>query len=221
VLAFAILARTAPEVRRGALLPFFEDYEVARVRLLGVEFYADVSSGFTDLLTVTALLGAACALGAVAVALARRGAPRAGTFAAAAAGLAFLAADDLLAAHETLGHNLGVLAGLPVIDHPDDVIVGLYGLVAAAFAWRHRALAAGTPRWPWVLCGVAGLVAVGHDLLPLDHAALEEGAEVLAGLALVTGASFVAARELRFGLRDALSARRRGGPGSTPAHPSA
>jgi len=201
VLLFGLLARVAPEVRRGELLPYFDHYEVAESRLLGTTIYVDVSSGLADLVTVTALVAVAAGLGFCAALVRRRGGAQWTAFAAAAAGAAFLAADDLLAAHETLGHNLGFLAGLPVVDHPDDVIVGLYGLVVLAFAWRHRAVAAGVPRWPWVACAVAGAFAVGHDLLPLHLAVAEEGAEVLAGLALLTGVCMVAAGHLRAAAR--------------------
>ena len=197
VLAFAAVARLAPEVRRGELLPFFDHYEVAEARLLGGTVYVDVSSGVADLMTVSALAAVALGLALCALLVRRRDGPRWRAFAAAAAGAAFLAADDLVAAHETVGHNLGFLAALPLIDHPDDVIVGLYGVVVLAFAWRHRDLAAGTPRWPWVACAVGGAFAVGHDLLPVHLAVAEEGAEVLAGLALLTGVSMVAAGQLR------------------------
>ncbi|CAA9520163.1 MAG: hypothetical protein AVDCRST_MAG30-3001 [uncultured Solirubrobacteraceae bacterium] len=197
LLLFAALARLAPETRRGQLLPFFESYEVAEVRLLGATVYVDTSSGTADLVTVGALAAVALALAVCAAVLHRRGVDDALTFAVAAAGAAFLAADDLLAAHETLGHNLGFLAALPAIDHPDDVIVGLYGVVVASFAWRHRALAAGTPRAPWLVCAIAGAFAVGHDLLPLHLDAAEEGAEVLAGLALLAGVSTIASRRVQ------------------------
>ncbi len=198
ILAFAVLARVAPEVERGRLLPFFEDYEVVRVRLLDVEFYADTSSGMADLLTVSALAGVACILASVALRLARRGGAHAGSFAVAAAGAAFLSADDLLAAHESVGHNLGFLAALPAIDHPDDVIVGVYAIVVVAFAWSQRRLAAKTPRWPWLVCLVAASFAVGHDVLSLHLSVAEEAAEVLAALALLTGVSFVAARHAAY-----------------------
>lgn len=196
MLIFATVVRLAPQVQRGQLLPFFEDYEVSRVRFFGMEFYADTSAGVADLLTVTALAGVACALCAVALVLARRGATQAGTLAVAAAGAAFLAADDLLGAHESVGHNLGFLAALPVVDHPDDVITGLYGLIVVTFAWRHRRLADKTPRWPWLAGAAAGAFAVAHDLLPLHLSRAEEAAEVIAGLALLVGVAFVAARQL-------------------------
>ena len=193
LLVFAALARMAPEVRRGPLLPFFEQYEVAEVRLLGATVYVDTSSGLSDLVTVGALAAVALLLAGCSLSLRAQGSDRAAAFAWAALGAAFLACDDLLAAHETVGHNLPFLASLPLVDHPDDAIVGLYGLVAAAFAWRHRALVAGTPRWPWLVCAVAGAFAVGHDMLPLHLSAGEEAAEVIAGLALLAGAGTVAA----------------------------
>lgn len=196
-LVFAALVRLAPEVERGSLLPWFADYPVSRVRLAGFELYADTSSGIADLLTVVALAATACGLAVVAGRLWRRGLPEARTFATAAAGAAFLAVDDLLAAHESVGHNLGVLARLPGIDHPDDVIVGLYAVAVGVFAWRHRDLASGTPLWPWIVGAIASTFAVVHDLLPVHAGGVEEVAEVVAGVALLAGVRHVVAPRLQ------------------------
>ncbi len=190
LVALVAAARQADVVERGALLPFFETYEVARVRLAGVELYVDTSSGAGDVVTAATLALAAAVL--LAGAWAARADPSLrGTMRTAGLGAAFLAADDLLAVHETVGHNLGVLAALPVVDHPDDVVIGLYALVAAAFAWRHRALLAGAPRRAWAVCAVAGGAAVGHDLLPLHASAAEEALEVVAGAALLAATALV------------------------------
>lgn len=197
ILVFAAVARLAPEVERGRLLPFFSDYEVARTRLLGLHFYADTSAGLADLVTVAALAGVAVALALVAALLIRQGSPDARAFITATAGAVFLAADDLLGAHETVGHNLGLLASLPIIDHPDDVVFGIYGLVVVAFAWRQRRLLDGAPRAPWLLFAVTGAIAVGHDLLPLHFGKAEEVAEAVAGLALLTGVVQVTALRLQ------------------------
>ncbi len=196
MLMFAAMARLAPRGQHGQLLPFFEDYEVFRVRLFGAQFYVDTSSGVADLLTVTALAGAACTLGVVALVLARRHARPAGTFAVGAAGAAFLAADDLLGAHESVGHNLGIQAALPIVEHPHDAIIGLYAVIGVTFAWRHRRLAEDTPRWPWLVGAAAGTFAVVHDLLPLHLGWAEEAAEVIAGVAGLIGVCCVAANLL-------------------------
>lgn len=184
VLAVAA-ARQAPVLARGELLPWFENYtQVARVRLAGVELYVDTSSGFADLMTVLALAAVALlfAIGAV---CARHDPALRRTFAVAALGAVYLGADDLLGVHETVGHNLGFLAGLPLVDHPDDVVMGLYGVVAAVFAWSRRTLLRGPVRRWWVIAASAGGLAIGHDVLPLHLGRLEEGLEVIAGGSLL------------------------------------
>ena len=59
-------------------------------------------------------------------------------FGFAAGGLAFLAADELFAIHETVGHNLRFLADLPGVERPDDVVFLSYGLAVLVFAWLFR-----------------------------------------------------------------------------------
>jgi hypothetical protein len=45
-------------------------------------------------------------------------------------GAAYLAVDELFGLHETIGINLPWLRELPAVDHPDDVLLAAYGLVA-------------------------------------------------------------------------------------------
>ena len=187
LVAFVAAARSAEVIERGRLLAFFDTYEVARVRMLGVELYVDTSTGLSDVVVVCALALIALVL-LVGARAARHDPALRRTLLHAGLGAAFLGADDLLAVHETVGHNLGVLAGLPGIDHPDDLIVGLYGLAACAFAWRHRDLLAGGARRPWLVAVVCGGGAVLHDLLPLNQRLLEESLEVVAAGALVVAA---------------------------------
>jgi hypothetical protein len=185
LLALVAAARQAPVLDRGQLLPWFENYEhVARVRLAGVELYVDTSSGVADLMTVLALAAIAglFALGAVG---ARRDPGLRRTFTIAAFGAAYLSADDLLGVHETVGHNLGFLAGLPLVDHPDDVVMAVYGIAAAAFAWRRRSLLVGPVRRWWLVAACSGGLAIGHDVLPLHAGIVEEILEVVAGGSLL------------------------------------
>ena len=189
VVAVAV-ARLADVVDHGVLLPFFEEYEVAQVSLLGVELYVDTSSGLSDAISVCALALIAVLLLAGARAIGDDAALRR-TFVTAGLGSAYLAADDLLAIHETVGHNLGALAALPVIDHPDDLIVGLYGLAVLAFGWRHRALLTGPARRLALVAAISGGGAVLHDLTALHLRMLEEILEVVAAGALVAAVAVV------------------------------
>ena len=53
----------------------------------------------------------------------------------AALGLAVAAADELLAIHESVGHNLPQLADVPGVKRPDDLLMLLYVPAVVAFAW--------------------------------------------------------------------------------------
>ena len=196
VLAFVAIVRQGEEVARGNLLPMFESYEVGRVRVLGTHLYVDRSAGLGDALTAIALaLTSALLLHAAE----RLAAPARRAFSTAAWGVLFLAADDLLSAHETVGHNLPVLARIPLVDHPDDVVLAIYAAVVGAFLWHHRALLDGADRRPWAVAGIAAALALGHDVLPLHFRLLEEGLEVVAAVALVVGVAGVARRHTRPG----------------------
>ncbi|CAA9483740.1 MAG: hypothetical protein AVDCRST_MAG38-2190 [uncultured Solirubrobacteraceae bacterium] len=202
VLATVAIARQGEVVARGNLLPTFESYEVERVRILGAELYVDRSAGLGDLLTAAALTLTAALLFHAAKRL-RRPARRA--FVTAGWGAAFLAADDLLSAHETVGHNLPVLARLPLVDHADDVVLGVYAAVVGAFLWRHRALLEGADRRPWIAAGVAAGLALAHDLLPLHLRLLEESLEIVATGALAIATTQLARRHRRDAERDQSS----------------
>lgn len=54
------------------------------------------------------------------------------------AGMLFLAADESFGFHETAGHNLGFLGGLPLVSRPDDVIIASYAVPALLFLWFFR-----------------------------------------------------------------------------------
>ncbi len=185
------LLRQGEEIARGNLLAAFDSYEVARVRVLGAELYVDRSVDFGDALTAVALALTAALLLRTATRLEARAR---GAFVTAAWGALFLAADDLLSAHETLGHNLPALARIPVVDHADDVVLAVYAAVVAAFAWRHRTMLAGADRRPWAVAAAAAILALAHDLGPLHLRLLEEGLEVVAAAALAVGVAGVARR---------------------------
>jgi len=53
-------------------------------------------------------------------------------------GAGYLAADELLAVHETLGHNLQFLRDIPGVTRPDDAIIAFYAVPAVIFVFFFR-----------------------------------------------------------------------------------
>jgi hypothetical protein len=184
LLAGVAVARQGEVVARGNLLGAFEAYEVTRVRVMGVELYVDFSADIGDVLTAAALSFIAVVL---LVAARRLSGPVRGAFVDGGCGALFLAADDLLSAHETLGHNLPALVRIPLVDHPDDAVLAVYAVVVAVFLWRHRPLRSGTAPGHWLTAGAAAVLAVAHDVSPLHLRMLEESLEVLAAGAASVG----------------------------------
>jgi hypothetical protein len=186
------LLRHAPVIAEGHLLPFLPaDYVVYRVRVAGIELYVDKAFGRGDIVTSAMLFALAAYAIWTAWTLRRRGEPTFRPLLMAAGGALFLAGDDLLSLHETVGHNLGFLTHLPGVDHPDDVIMGLYALTVAVFCWCHRDLApAGSrARAIWLAAAVLGAAAELLDMLPIDATRhLEEGLEALCAIGLFIGA---------------------------------
>jgi hypothetical protein len=117
-------------------------------------------------------------------------------YAYATAGLAYLAADEIFAIHETVGHNLRFLADLPGVERPDDVIFLSYGLPLAIFAWVFRDVLLADRR-------AARLFAVGTVLFAIAVAgdivgvSIDELAEPLAAICLVAGLILITASALR------------------------
>jgi hypothetical protein len=91
-------------------------------------------------------------------------------------GMSWLAADEMLGIHETVGHNLMFLSDLPYIDRPDDVIILLYAIPAALVLTRFRkTIFASRPAL--VLMGVAlafYMVAAVSDVFKLPVERISE-----------------------------------------------
>ena len=103
-----------------------------------------------------------------------------------AAGLAFLAADEIFGLHETLGHNLQFLGDLPGVERPDDLIFSLYVIPAALFAWYFRdILVAHRNAVRFFAVGIffAVVAAVGD----LTGSGVDELAEVITAFCLLAG----------------------------------
>jgi hypothetical protein len=104
----------------------------------------------------------------------------------AGVGLAFVAFDELFALHETVGHNVRVLADLPGVERPDDVLVLLYAIPLAYCAYRFRRVITESRR-------AMGLFAAGIGLFLLSvladfiSASLEEAFELLSMVSILLG----------------------------------
>ena len=173
------LRREATMVGHGHLVGWSPDNVVNQVRFLGHDFFIDTALDRVDVVTAVALAILAGVTLIAAVLL--RGwtrAPRrtSRAFAIATAAALFAALDEGLALHETAGLNLEFLRALPLVDHPDDPLMAIYGLGVIAFAWMIRDLVRPYRSAKlWMVAGVAQFVlAQLIDLLPTESLVLEE-----------------------------------------------
>ena len=104
----------------------------------------------------------------------------------ASAGLAVAATDELLAVHESIGHNLPFLADLPGVKRPDDVLILLYLPGALAFGWWFRDVLRAHRTTLWCMTAAISCFALSAvcDLLSVR---LEEWFELMAGLFIAAG----------------------------------
>ena len=104
----------------------------------------------------------------------------------AAAGLGVAAADELLALHESVGHNLPQLADVPGVTRPDDLLMLLYVPAGLAFAWTFRDVLRERRLTHGCLLAAGGcfVVSIGADLASMH---VEEWFELLAGLFIAAG----------------------------------
>jgi hypothetical protein len=107
-------------------------------------------------------------------------------YAFAAGGLAFLSADEFLAIHETVGHNLLFLSDIPGIERPDDVIISLYLIPAGAFLYVFRDVIRSSPKA--VRLFGAGLVLFAlAGLADITGTSLDEVLEILVAACVLGG----------------------------------
>lgn len=113
-------------------------------------------------------------------------------------GSSYLVADETLGLHETIGHNLPFLAGLPLVERPDDVVVVLFALPAAAFLFLFRTviLASRAASALFAVSLLVFLAAAAADLLDLPG---EEAAEVLVTICLAAAMLLLGLHHLRRG----------------------
>jgi len=177
VVAFA-LSKNYERIAEGQLLPYTEG-EVAQVRFFDsfTLYIAREQPRLLDAFTTVALaMVSGIALFAFALASRRPMAdPRARAFfLVCLLGTLFLAVDESMAIHETIGHNMRFLADLPGVHRPDDVIFASYIVPALIVLVLFRRLifssrgalaffAAGLGLF--VAAGVFDLIGIGVDEL--------------------------------------------------------
>jgi hypothetical protein len=179
------------EARGNDVLPGLpHGVEVARLRIAGaLTIHVDLTRGrVEDAVTGFFLTAMATAAVMTGLLLSSVGAARwlVSFYLISAAAIGFLAADELLSLHETVGHNLRPL--VPGMEKPDNLITSVYALMAVAslVAFR-RALWRGTlQRMLFGAAAAVFLLTVAFDALSLRG---EEPAEVLA--ATCAGAGFL------------------------------
>lgn len=214
IVGFGLLAHLAPSayevVDKG---PYVRDYAPEPGSVYELRFFDavtvygdDESRPSTDDASGVALVALATAALMTFLLLRASGAPpRLRRFhAVAALGAAYLAADELMAIHETIGHNLPFLADLPGVAHPDDVIIALYLLPALAFVYGFRDILASSVRSRALFgAGIALFAcAAGADLADI---AADELLEVLAAASLAAGFASLIALHLESRLRTAAA----------------
>jgi hypothetical protein len=202
------LRQEATIVGHGHLVEWSPENVVNKVRFLGRDFFIDTALDRIDVATAIAL--AILAGVALVAAVALRGWTQAPTrtsrtFAIATAAALFAALDEGLALHETAGLNLAFLRALPLVDHPDDVLMALYGLGVIAFAWTIRDLVRPYRSAKlWMGAGVAQFVlAQVIDVLPTETFVVEEELlELFAATCFAVGFLTLAVRHLDHALME-------------------
>lgn len=204
----ALLATTISEagyeVRGDAVMPY-ESGTVKEVRVLdSFTVYVDAESQPTaGILGGLALLMLATAAFMTALVLRMVGARGrlVAFYALICAGFAFAAFDELFAMHETLGHNLQFLADIPGVTRPDDVVITLYILPAAAFTYYFRDVVIGNRRAVFALAGALGffVLSVAADIT--GQMKIEAVMEVCSGLCITAFLPLMIHSHLRRNLR--------------------
>jgi hypothetical protein len=190
----------AEVVATGHLLPWDPAGGTRRIETLGVTLYLDEEfDPNLDVIDSWAIvaISTVCAFAAL---LARRtGSPaRHQRFLALlCAGTLFLAFDETLGLHETIGHNLRFLGAIPGIDHPDDAVLAAYAVAGLAVLVAFRdLLLASRPATLGFAAGIAlGLASVLADVSERVPTRAENAMEIVTSLVLL-GAVAVLALEL-------------------------
>lgn len=190
---------TAEVLESGSLV----DYTKARIDRIevfgGVELLVERETP-TKLDALNALVLATLA-GVAALAWGRLSRPRERRlgrfFALLAIGAGFLAFDELLALHETIGHNLGFLQDVTGAHSPDDVVIALYSLPAIAFLVTFRDLVLVSRPATALVAGGLAAYAAAAALDVADAIVDEQLVEITSSVLLLAGFGTAALHHLR------------------------
>ena len=203
----ATLSGAGYDVQGDADLPY-ESGNVKEVRVFdSVTVYVDDETRpyIGDLIGMALLIlaTAACMTAIVLHMSGRRG--RLVTFyALVGAGLGFAAVDELLAIHETLGHNLRFLADIPGVTRPDDVIVALYIPFALVFIYYFRDIILSNRRAAQALAAALGFFVLAAIADTAGSITIEAVLEGCSGLCLAAFLPLLIHTHLRRNLRPHL-----------------
>jgi hypothetical protein len=182
-------------VREGHLLahPAYASTPAVELRLFDAwsihahPAYANLLNGDVVVGFLLAVVATIAASGLLVLRAARAGGARLRLFLGLSAlGLAFLAVDELLGLHETLGFNLLFLADLPGVTYADDPLFAAYALAALAFVVAFRDIVTASRAASALFALGIGLVVVA-GLLDLSQLTSDEPFEPVAALLLVAG----------------------------------
>jgi len=184
---------TAEVVEKGELLPYVQGYSIYKVRVLDrYEFFVEPDyrpSG--DLFNAYVLVGIAfISLTFAVVMKALSIAPTGKTirfFWCMFFGASFVAADEILGIHETLGHNMQFLTTIvPIAHRPDDAIILFYCIPALAFVcyFFKTLVVSRSAVLFFIVALVMFAIAAVSDGLTLP---IEEFCEVISSICLISG----------------------------------
>ena len=206
VAALVVLAALAFQsyevVDRERLLPFPDSGRVYEIRVFdSFTVYVDPEAkrGF-DILNVY-MLAAISGIGLLAAILLRGiGGPNSRRlmwfFLLVWLGAGFLAADEGLGLHETVGGNLAFLADLPGVDRPDDALFASYAIPALIFLVAFRDLLLFSRKALLFLGPGLGLFLLAA-LFDVTGVHADEVAELLASGCLLAGFTVLAVEHVR------------------------
>ena len=203
----ATLTKAGYEVQGDAVMPY-ESGEVKEVRFFdSVTLYVDGETRpyIGDLIGMALLiLATAACMTAIVLHMSGRRGRLVTVYALVGAGLGFAAVDELLAIHETLGHNLRFLADIPGVTRPDDVIVALYIPIALVFIYHFRDVILSNRRAALALGGALGFFVLAAAADTAGRITIEAVLEACSGLCLAAFLPLLIHTHLRRNLRPDL-----------------
>ena len=204
VVAFGVAClRTGEVVDKGELLPYVKGYTIYKIRVLDrYEFFVEPDYRLRgDAINTYILVGIAFI--SLTFAVVFRILPTASTgmagrfFICMFIGTNYLAADEFLGIHETLGHNMQFLTAIVPFDcRPDVVIILLYGIPALLFLFFFRKTLLASKAAIFFFVAAVAMFGVGavSDALKLP---IEEICEIISSICIISGVLSLGVHHIR------------------------